>query len=403
MAERHDLAAPGVDLRHHHRGLVGLGAAGGEEALLELPRGDARELLGQLDDRDRGVERRDVPQPIDLRLDGGVDLVVAVTHRDGEDATEEVQVLAAVEVADPHAFPLGEHDRLLVVVRHRREQELLVLSPNVGGADRGRGCRDLRVHCATHSSPNRCGRPGSRRGPCRLAGPPSPGPRRPLGLDVAGPSIRHVPPAGRSGSDCTTPEGRCSGEAGAMDGTEYFADRRLKRLETQGFCTHHGRGFGRHDPSGACDRGRAAHLPPRRRKMCDALVAPAVGTALLLTALSLPAADDSTATVVDAERSFARYSVEHGMREAFLQFLADDAILFRPLPVNGKKWFEGRPPAPGALLWQPTYARVSEAGDLGVTSGPWEFKPSDTTAASSFGHFLTVWRKQADGTWRVEL
>ena len=137
--------------------------------------------------------------------------------------------------------------------------------------------------------------------------------------------------------------------------------------------------------------------------MCDALVAPAVGTALLLTALSLPAADDSTATVVDAERSFARYSVEHGMREAFLQFLADDAILFRPLPVNGKKWFEGRPPAPGALLWQPTYARVSEAGDLGVTSGPWEFKPSDTTAASSFGHFLTVWRKQADGTWRVEL
>src|SRR5437867_3894625 len=144
-------------------------------------------------------------------------------------------------------------------------------------------------------------------------------------------------------------------------------------------------------------------LPPWRRKMCDALVAPAVGTALLLTALSLPAADDSTATVVDAERSFARYSVEHGMREAFLQFLADDAILFRPLPVNGKKWFEGRPPAPGALLWQPTYARVSEAGDLGVTSGPWEFKPSDTTAASSFGHFLTVWRKQADGTWRVEL
>jgi len=137
--------------------------------------------------------------------------------------------------------------------------------------------------------------------------------------------------------------------------------------------------------------------------MCDALVAPAVGTALLLTALSLPATDDSTATVVDAERSFARYSVEHGMREAFLQFLADDAILFRPLPVNGKKWFEGRPPAPGALLWQPTYARVSEAGDLGVTSGPWEFKPTDTTSASSFGHFLTVWRRQADGSWRVEL
>src|SRR2546426_12681641 len=47
------------------------------------------------------------------------------------------------------------------------------------------------------------------------------------------------------GSDCPAPEGRRSGEAGAMDGTEYFADRRLKRLGTWSFYTHHGLGFGR--------------------------------------------------------------------------------------------------------------------------------------------------------------
>jgi len=47
-----------------------------------------------------------------------------------------------------------------------------------------------------------------------------------------------------------------------MDGTEYFADRRLKRLETWRFCTHHERGFGRRvTRTGARDRDRrTAHL-----------------------------------------------------------------------------------------------------------------------------------------------
>src|SRR5439155_20458299 len=86
----------------------------------------------------------DVSEPVELRLDRGVHLVVRVAHRHREDAAEEVEVLAAVDVAQPQALALGEHDRLVVVVRHGGEQKLLVPGAYVRRARlRGHG---IRVH-----------------------------------------------------------------------------------------------------------------------------------------------------------------------------------------------------------------------------------------------------------------
>lgn len=106
-------------------------------------------------------------------------------------------------------------------------------------------------------------------------------------------------------------------------------------------------------------------------------------------------------SLVDAERAFARAASEKGVRDSFLAFIADDGILYRPGPVNGKKWLTDRPARPGLLTWQPVYADISSSGDLGFTTGPWEFRPNgpeDTPVA--FGQFASVWRKQADGTWK---
>jgi ketosteroid isomerase-like protein len=106
-------------------------------------------------------------------------------------------------------------------------------------------------------------------------------------------------------------------------------------------------------------------------------------------------------TLVNTERAFSKTSEAKGMRDAFLAYLADDGILFRPNPVSGKKWWLERPPAEGLLTWEPIFADVSRAGDLGYTTGPWEFRekgPDDTEVAH--GNFVTVWKKQADGTWK---
>jgi ketosteroid isomerase-like protein len=109
-------------------------------------------------------------------------------------------------------------------------------------------------------------------------------------------------------------------------------------------------------------------------------------------------------SLVEAERAFAKTSVVKGTREAFLAFLADDAVLFRPTAVAGKKWIQEHDGPAGLLTWEPVFAEVAQSGDLGYTTGPWEFRPDRTDSqASGHGHFVSVWRKQPDGSWRVIL
>jgi ketosteroid isomerase-like protein len=126
---------------------------------------------------------------------------------------------------------------------------------------------------------------------------------------------------------------------------------------------------------------------------------------LLLAAASGPSADASLDSLVAAERRFSATSVERGMRDAFLEFLADDGLIFRPAAVNGKASWQARGPVPGTLIWEPHYAEVSAAGDFGYTFGPWEYRPpADTPGASvAHGHFISVWKREGTGPWRVAL
>jgi ketosteroid isomerase-like protein len=110
-------------------------------------------------------------------------------------------------------------------------------------------------------------------------------------------------------------------------------------------------------------------------------------------------------TLVDSERAFARMSEEKGIRPSFVAFIADDGILFRPKAVKGKQWMTEHPlPASDKfplLRWRPAFAEVARAGDMGYTFGPWEFKTDiHDDRAVGFGHFVTVWKKQADGSWK---
>ncbi len=112
------------------------------------------------------------------------------------------------------------------------------------------------------------------------------------------------------------------------------------------------------------------------------------------------------APVVEAEHDFAQHSIDHGMKPAFLRYAAPDGIIVnRTGPVNAIETWAQRNPAPeGQLTWWPVYADVARAGDMGWTTGPYEFreKPSDAKPADT-GHFFTVWRRQPDGGWKFVL
>jgi ketosteroid isomerase-like protein len=125
-----------------------------------------------------------------------------------------------------------------------------------------------------------------------------------------------------------------------------------------------------------------------------------LAAALLLApaAVAGPAALDS---LVASEQAFARMSLEKGVRDAFLHWMAPDGVIFRPLATNARRTWESRGPVAARLAWSPVFAEVSAAGDLGYTTGPWELRPDDTKLPLGHGHFVSVWQKQGDGEWRV--
>ena len=123
--------------------------------------------------------------------------------------------------------------------------------------------------------------------------------------------------------------------------------------------------------------------------------------ALLCPVIAEAAASEALDSLVAAERAFATRSAEQGVRDAFLACLAEDGVIFSPLATNGRRAWESRGPVAATLVWEPVFAEVSAAGDLGYTTGPWELRPSDPQRPTGYGHYVSVWQKQADGAWRV--
>jgi ketosteroid isomerase-like protein len=105
-------------------------------------------------------------------------------------------------------------------------------------------------------------------------------------------------------------------------------------------------------------------------------------------------------TLIATENAFAASAVDIGTHDAFLAYIADDGILFKPDPVNGKEFLFNSGSSDGTLKWYPSYADISKEGDLGFTTGPWEWtiKEKDTDK-SFYGNYCTVWEKHSDGDW----
>lgn len=104
--------------------------------------------------------------------------------------------------------------------------------------------------------------------------------------------------------------------------------------------------------------------------------------------------------LVETEYEFAAVALEKGTRDAFLEFIDEEGILFRPHPVNGKEFLSNSEKRPGLLIWYPSFSRISASGELGVNTGPWEFKRNADEEPVAFGNFVTIWKKQSDGSWK---
>lgn len=111
---------------------------------------------------------------------------------------------------------------------------------------------------------------------------------------------------------------------------------------------------------------------------------------------------DAAPDVTTADREFAQTALDSGIRAAYDRFLADDAVVFRPLPVRAREWLATHEPATGRLEWAPALAEAACDSSLAVTLGTWSYTAKDSKVADT-GQYLTVWRLSEAGAWRIVL
>ena len=111
--------------------------------------------------------------------------------------------------------------------------------------------------------------------------------------------------------------------------------------------------------------------------------------------------------IADTEAAFEAMAAERGIRDAFLAFADDGAVLMR-----NNKIFKVHQDADSVfstnssnvkLSWSPDFIDVSSAGDLGYTYGGYTVSIIDSTGNevnTSSGIFHTVWKRQKDGSWK---
>jgi ketosteroid isomerase-like protein len=123
---------------------------------------------------------------------------------------------------------------------------------------------------------------------------------------------------------------------------------------------------------------------------------------LAFTFLLAPFASSQDVTeVITAEKAFAHYALTQNVRDAFLQYIDSNAVVFENGEIlNAKQVWTANTTFTGKLLWKPAFAGISQSGDLAFTTGPWEFRPSLTDSTVASGQFATVWIKTKSGEWK---
>ena len=143
---------------------------------------------------------------------------------------------------------------------------------------------------------------------------------------------------------------------------------------------------------------------PKLRLLAAALLAPVL----------VFAKDKETlkAELVRAEAEFCRQAAELGIGEAFAANMAEHAFESGRLTLSRAEYeaslkaARAKAPAPKGvkLVWSPLMVDVSDDGTLGYTWGKYEFTPAPgsdgKTAAPTVGIYFTVWKRQADGSWK---
>jgi ketosteroid isomerase-like protein len=108
--------------------------------------------------------------------------------------------------------------------------------------------------------------------------------------------------------------------------------------------------------------------------------------------------------LVEAEQAFALLAKETNTHAAFLANLTDESITFGQGTHKGKARELANPADDSLLEWAPAFVDVAASEDFGYDLGPWQYRSHRADLHPiAWGTFVTIWKKQPGGAWRVAL
>ena len=139
------------------------------------------------------------------------------------------------------------------------------------------------------------------------------------------------------------------------------------------------------------------------------VLSPSVEPATAPNPLTDPTVKPGKMFLFDLEARFAKEVLERG-GAAFAEWFAEDGVALG----NGQAPVVGRvaiaksaawDPKVYQLTWTPTDAVMGPSGDVGYTWGHFEGHSKDANGnpVTITGRYITIWRKQPDGNWKVVL
>ena len=130
--------------------------------------------------------------------------------------------------------------------------------------------------------------------------------------------------------------------------------------------------------------------------------------AALVACTQVPDLGVERQTLLDLDMAFMQ-DVARGGGEAWASYFAEDGRMF-----TGDGWVVGRDAIREhmtavfsdttlALRWKPDMSEVAVRGDMGYTIGTYRLTSAGESGApvDMSGTYLTIWRKESDGTWKV--
>lgn len=128
-----------------------------------------------------------------------------------------------------------------------------------------------------------------------------------------------------------------------------------------------------------------------------------------LSPLTQPTLSQGVIQLMELEGKFAQ-AVAAGGGKAFTEWFADDAVVLN----NGQPATMGKAAIAAQakwdakdyqLTWAPQGAQMGPSNDMGFTWGHYEGRSKDKNGKPVVisGRYFTVWKKMADGSWKVAM